>query len=225
MTFDVPHIRDTKQGGKVLKDERDIYENNANMAARRMRACILAMLPGDIVEEAVAQCDLTLKTKIDLTPERRANMLKAFESMGVTKAMIEVRIQRNFDAITPAQFFGLGKIANSIKEGLAKPEDMFDFALVEEKKVADKKPAAVENEKKDLEGFKEKHSEEKKTIAERLEKAETAAAEAKKKPVSSIPVGATNCKTCVGTGVVISIEDGDEVKSPCVDCKGSGNAE
>ena len=46
--FIVRHIRDTKGGGYALKDERDIYELIANMGARRQRACILAVIPGDV---------------------------------------------------------------------------------------------------------------------------------------------------------------------------------
>jgi hypothetical protein len=164
-TFAVKHVRDTKGGGKVLTDEREIYENNANMAARRMRACILAMIPGDVIEDAVTQCEQTLKTKIDVTPERCAAMLKGFATYGVNKKMIEARIGRNFESITPAQFFSLGKIANSLKEGMSEPKDWFDFSLVEDD--GKKKPAgaakptatptAEDENKSQLENFKEKN--------------------------------------------------------------------
>jgi hypothetical protein len=59
--FTVKHIRDKKGGVSVkLEDQRDIYELTANQGARRMRACILGILPGDIVDAAVEQCDKTL---------------------------------------------------------------------------------------------------------------------------------------------------------------------
>lgn len=215
MTFDVKHIRDTKQGGKILKDERDIYENNANMAARRMRACILAMIPGDIIEDAVAQCETTLKTKIDLTPERKANMLKGFAAHGVTKAMIEARIQRLVDAITPAQFLALGKIANSLKDGMSTPQDWFDFSLVEDKKdgskAAEKKPAegAGAKEKKDLESFKEKNAPE---SSKRNKKDEDNLEGDLLKNQEKNP----KCLTCNDRGIV---ED-QNGKGPCADCQG-----
>ena len=44
-TFIVPHKRDQKGGPKDLKDMRDIYENNANNGARRVREAIFAILP------------------------------------------------------------------------------------------------------------------------------------------------------------------------------------
>ena len=37
-TFVVAHLRDTKNGSQKLTTQRDIYENNANMAGRRLRA-------------------------------------------------------------------------------------------------------------------------------------------------------------------------------------------
>ncbi len=165
-TFEVKHIRDTKGGGRALTDEREIYENNANMAARRMRACILAMIPGDVIEDAVTQCEQTLATKIELTPARTAAMLKAFATYNVTKKMVEARLGRNFESITPAQFFSLGKIANSLKEGMSEAKDWFDFSLVEAeapkkgdpKKKPEVEPVAAEEENKDqLENFKAKN--------------------------------------------------------------------
>jgi len=44
-TFIVPHKRDKRSGPTQLTDLRDIYENNANAAARRLRECILRVLP------------------------------------------------------------------------------------------------------------------------------------------------------------------------------------
>lgn len=46
--FTVPHIRGTKKGNIPLTDPRDIYEMVANQGARRLRACILGIIPGDL---------------------------------------------------------------------------------------------------------------------------------------------------------------------------------
>lgn len=123
--FQVPHIRYTRNGAKPLTDPRDIYELVANNGARRLRACILGVIPGDIVDEAVEQCDVTLATKFEVTPERVKAMLDKFAELGVTKEQIETRIQRRVDAITPALLADLGKKYNSIKDGMSKPEDWF----------------------------------------------------------------------------------------------------
>lgn len=132
LTFDVRHWRDTKQGGYALKDDRDVYELIANMAQRRLRACILAMIPGDIIEEAVNQCELTMKQSADVSPEGIKKLVDTFEKIGVTKELIEARIQRRIDSITSAQVVSLRKIYTSIKDGMSKPEEWFK-AKTEEK--------------------------------------------------------------------------------------------
>ncbi len=126
--FNVRHWRDTKQGGYKLTDERDIYELCANQAARRLRACILAVIPGDITEEAMRQCDATLAAKADNSPEAQKKIVEAFAKYDVTKAQIEARIQRRLDAITPAQVITLRKIAASLKDGMSSAGDWFDEA-------------------------------------------------------------------------------------------------
>jgi hypothetical protein len=124
--FQVPHERHTKRGVTRLTDPRDIYELVANQGARRLRACILGVIPGDVIDTAVSQCEVTLKTRVDVTPERVAKMLETFRAFGVTKSHVEKRIQRTLDAITPVQFLQLGKIANSMRDGMSKPSEWFD---------------------------------------------------------------------------------------------------
>lgn len=124
--FIVSHQRVTKTKTYMLTDPRDIYEKQANEAARRMRACILAMIPKDIRDEAIEACDKTMKTKVKITPELIKKLVSDFALLGVTKHQIEKRIQRNLESIQPAQVVQLGKIYNSIKEGMSTPESWFD---------------------------------------------------------------------------------------------------
>jgi hypothetical protein len=58
--FIVPHKRDTKAGQKDLTDLRDVYENNANQGARRVREAIFAVLPPWFTEEAKELCQQTI---------------------------------------------------------------------------------------------------------------------------------------------------------------------
>lgn len=124
--FTVKHWRDTKSGGYKIKDEREIYELAANMGARRKRACILAVIPGDVVEAAVNQCDVTLKAKMDITPEFIKSVLAAFAKLGVAQDQIEKRIQRRIDTLTPALAMQLKKIQTSLKDGMSEVADWFD---------------------------------------------------------------------------------------------------
>ena len=125
--FDVPHWRDTKSGGYAITDAREIYELEANMSARRKRACILEILPRDIVEFAIAECEVTTSTKLNLTPERISKMVSAFSDFGVSKEAIEDFIQRTVESIHKSQFLRLMNIYQSLKDGIAKPSDFFDL--------------------------------------------------------------------------------------------------
>jgi hypothetical protein len=124
--FQVRHKRYTKKGTYDLTDPRDIYELVANQGARRLRACILGIIPGDVVEEAVNQCEKTLKAKADISPEAISKMVKAFEGFQVSKEQIEARIQRKLESITAAQVVALRKIYNSMKDGMSKTGDWFE---------------------------------------------------------------------------------------------------
>lgn len=126
--FQVPHIRHTKQGAKKLTDPRDVYELVANQGARRLRACILGVIPGDVIDAAVNQSETTLKAKIEITPDLLRSILEKFAQFGVTKEMVEARIQRRMDSVTPAQVVKLGQIFNSLRDGMSSPADWFDGA-------------------------------------------------------------------------------------------------
>lgn len=146
VTFTVSHIRHTKTRVYLLTDPRDIYEKCANEAARRKRAAILAVVSGDLVDYACKLCDEALKAKADITPERIEKMLKIFGGYGVSRNMIEKRIQRDLASITPAQFVSLIKVANSLKDGLGKVEDYFKVEVVD----AEIKPEDKNNLRKAL---------------------------------------------------------------------------
>lgn len=131
--FTVSHVRNTKKGSYALTDSRDIYENVANNGSRRVRACILAIVPGDVVEAAEQACEQTLRAKVDISPERIAKLLEAFAAFGVDKEAIEKRIQRRMDSILPAQVVSLGRIYNSLRDGMSKPHEWFDVATEAQK--------------------------------------------------------------------------------------------
>jgi len=133
--FQVKHERHTKKGKYALEDPRDIYEAVANQGARRLRACILGIIPGDITEEAVLECEKTLKAKADTSPEALKKLIEAFTAYKVSREQIEKRIQRRLDSITAAQLIQLRKIYNSLKDGMSSPADWFEVvqAVTEEK--------------------------------------------------------------------------------------------
>ena len=126
ITFQVPHLRHTKKGGYKIEDPREIYEMVANQGSRRLRACILAVVPGDVTEAAVNQCETTMHAKADTSPESVGKLVAAFASFGVTKEQVEKRIQRRMDAIQPAQIVALRKIYASLKDGMSNAGEWFE---------------------------------------------------------------------------------------------------
>lgn len=128
ITFTVPHVRDTRRGRVRLEDARDIYELIANQAARRTRACVLAQIPRDIQDVVKEQIFNTLNATANITPETLKKMMERFAEFGVSKEMIEKRIQRRLDAITPAQYIQLRNIYNSLRDGMGQVSDWFEAA-------------------------------------------------------------------------------------------------
>jgi hypothetical protein len=124
-TFQVPHMRYTKNGSKKLEDPRDVYELVANNGARRLRACILGIIPGDVIESALQQCEVTMTADADTSPEAQKKIISAFKKYGVTKEQLEAKIQRRMDSITPAQVVALRKIMASMKDGMSTAKEWF----------------------------------------------------------------------------------------------------
>lgn len=127
--FQVRHWIDTRSGGRPLNDEREIYELIANMGQRRKRAVLLTVIPGDVIEAAVEQCEATLSATADNSPEALKKIEEAFAGFGVTKAQIEKRCQCHFHAIRPAQIVQLRKIYASMKDGMSDPKDWFEATM------------------------------------------------------------------------------------------------
>jgi hypothetical protein len=133
--FRVAHTRDTKIGKKDLIDERDIYEMEANQAARRVRTCILKLVPGDVIDAAVEQCTQTLAAKVGDIAKARASMLETFMAMGVTKEMIEKRLGHRIESIEPGEIVTMRNIFNSLRDRMATVEDYFEAPKAPEKAV------------------------------------------------------------------------------------------
>ena len=127
-TFEVKHERYTKKGTYPLTDPRDIYELVANNGARRVRACILALIPGDVIESAVAQCEATQKAAMGAPEAKIKSMIESFAKYGVTKRQLEKRLQHRLDADTTvvAELLSLHKIYVSLKDGYTKPDEWFE---------------------------------------------------------------------------------------------------
>lgn len=118
--FSVPHMRHTKNGSYLLTDPRDIYEMVANQAARRVRSCVLAVIPGDVIESAVRQCDITLRSGNNRPLEERIRDMagKFREEFGVTEDQLRTYIGKNVDAFSENDVVRLAKVYRSLRDGV-----------------------------------------------------------------------------------------------------------
>ena len=132
--FNIRHRRDTKQGGYDLKDERDIYELMANQAQRRVRAAILEIIPGDIIEDAVEQCEKTMKADVGPVMESAEKLVATFGAIGVPREAIEKRLGHRIEAIQAAQVLNFRKIYASIRDGMSEPKDWFELGDADQTK-------------------------------------------------------------------------------------------
>ena len=124
--FTVKHWRDTKQGGYALTDERDIYELTANQGSRRLRSCIFAVLPSDLVKAAEVECKKTLAGSNDVPiKDKVRQMVSAFSGLGITAVMIEARLGHSLDSTLPEEVANMKSIYRSIRDGITKAGDWF----------------------------------------------------------------------------------------------------
>lgn len=152
--FHVKHERYTKKGITKLTDPRDIYELVANNGARRQRACILAIIPGDIVEAAVEECQKTMASDAEPIADRVRKLVSAFDDIGISVESIEKRLGHNLAAIIEPEIVRLRAIYKSLKDGMAKREDFFEIgshaALNDNKDIDNHLASLVANKNKEM---------------------------------------------------------------------------
>lgn len=125
--FTNPHQREVGRKMVSLTSQRDIYENNANMATRRLRSRILAILPAWFVEDSIAECKKTLAGKNDAPlVDRIKKMVVSFAKLGVTQEQIERRLKRRVESMTADDLVEYIGIYNAIKGGESRASEWFD---------------------------------------------------------------------------------------------------
>jgi hypothetical protein len=145
--FTVQHVREKRSGNKNIDDPREIYELVANQAQRRVRTCLENIIPRDVVESAADECEKTMRANVGDINEASVKLVDAFAKFGVTKDMLEARMQRRLDTISAAQVVWLRSVWAGLRDGVSKPEDWFDVNSGnvdgEKQTAADKAKAAM----------------------------------------------------------------------------------
>lgn len=124
-TFINPHKRTGRDAQRLL-DVRDIYENNANAGARRVREAIFAVLPKWFTDEAEEICAATLKNGGGVPlPKRIAKCIEKFEELRVSVDQLETKVGVPTAKWTAADLAQLTVIFGSIDRGETRVDDEF----------------------------------------------------------------------------------------------------
>ena len=144
----IPNERHTRNGVTKLTDPRDIYENNMNQGARRLRKNILECVPQDVMLGAVERCKKTVAQGQTLEQMRAAVEKSLCQELGVPMESIEKELGHPIKGLTATEFVRLKGIYNSIKDGVQTVENFFEMPPDAEK--------VKEEIKKDAEAQKKK---------------------------------------------------------------------
>jgi hypothetical protein len=116
-------------GGRELTELRDIYENNANVGARRVREAIFAVLPAWFTEEAKDICAKTIADGGGVPlPQRIANAIGVFGNLGITVPQLEAKVGTPSAKWTDQDVAHLRVIRQSLLRGEISKDDEFPAA-------------------------------------------------------------------------------------------------
>lgn len=144
-TFVVPHLRDASGEQRPLVDVRDVYENNANLGARRLREMIFSVLPPWFIAEAQDLCTKTLTDGGGVPLEqRRANCVSMYGEVGVSRVQLEEKVGRTSGDWTAHDVAQLGQVFRSLERGEVRIADEFPPARVTEDDIAEQASRPVQ---------------------------------------------------------------------------------
>lgn len=124
-TFVVEHRVMTKKGWRDLTDPRDLYEHVANYSSRRLRACILQVIPRDVQDAAVEQVKATLANGGQSRAESLRAIVAAFDRFGVTVEDIERRYERKLAQLADPEVVELRAIYQTLKDDIGERQRFF----------------------------------------------------------------------------------------------------
>lgn len=119
--FEIQFIRNTRNGSYRITDEREKYEMMANYAARRKRACILAVIPQYVFDIAMKECEKTLENALkgESIEDSKSKMLEAYKAFGdwITESHFETLLGKKWEAVNVKDLVKMRNLYSSIKDG------------------------------------------------------------------------------------------------------------
>lgn len=153
-----------KEGQKVYSTRKNSYNKNVYlvdasedeiltkqqaMVSKALRTAALRVVPGDILEEAIAQIKETLTKKDQADPKAAVKkIVDAFSGLGVGVVELEKFLDHSLETVTPSEIQSLRGVFTSIKDGDSNWHEVLAAELEgrkpKDKVVDDKKPEASE---------------------------------------------------------------------------------
>lgn len=99
----------------------DILNTENALASKAIRVCLLRLIPGDLLEEAMIEATKTLRTKDKEDPDAAIKtMCDRFElELGITPAQLSQYLGRPISEITVAEVAGMRKLFTALVQGEA----------------------------------------------------------------------------------------------------------
>jgi hypothetical protein len=97
--------------------DEEILDKERATASKALRTCLLRLIPGDILEEAMEQCYRTRADAIKANlPEAQQKMVVAFKSIGVTAAQLVDYVGHAISDVTVEELGELRALYTAIKD-------------------------------------------------------------------------------------------------------------
>ena len=107
---------DTTYTFEATDDE--ILDRENALASKAMRTCLLRLVPGDILEEAIAACYETMRNKDAADPEAaRKSMCDAFADIGIHVAALVDYLGHTIELTTVSEMKTLRGLFTALKDG------------------------------------------------------------------------------------------------------------
>lgn len=139
--FEVEHFIEVGTKGnktkKWISDPAELDRLIANRGSKKLRQCVLKVIPPDVVEEAMNRCKETIK-KGDGSPisDRVRKMVVAFAAISVTQDMIEKRLGHSVDITNADELVDLTATYKALIDNQGKRSYYFDTGEEEKPKTS-----------------------------------------------------------------------------------------
>ena len=124
----------------VEATDDEIMDHENALVSKNMRTCLLRLMPGDLLDEAVQQCYATMAAKDAEDPlAAQKEMLDDFGKLGVTVEQLVAYLGHPVDQTAPTEMRVLRGIFSAIEAGESTWQEAIDAAGGEKAKPEEKK--------------------------------------------------------------------------------------